>query len=98
MGFVDLHDYGSWEDHHLDPGDQIIGIYGLHNQLIRGIGFIMLNLRPSISFLEKLKRTVSCAHDDATITEPRPQGNAADEPNIGECDMDVEGGDVERST
>ena len=28
LGNLDLHDYGTWTDHFLEPGDQIIGMYG----------------------------------------------------------------------
>ena len=46
LGELDLHDYGNWIEHRMEPGDQIIGIYGFSNNLIRSIGFIMMNMKP----------------------------------------------------
>ena len=45
LGDIDLHDYGNWKEHRMEEGDQIIGIYGLQNNLIRGIGFILMNMK-----------------------------------------------------
>ena len=43
LGHVDLHDSGVWKEHRLAPGDKIIGIHGLMNNVIRGLGFIIMN-------------------------------------------------------
>lgn len=55
---LNLHDFGSWCEHRMEEGDQIIGMYGLHNNLIRSIGFIMMNMKPPESFFNQLKSNV----------------------------------------
>ena len=52
LGEIDLHEYGTWQEHYMEEGDQIIGIYGLQNNLIRGLGFILMNVQPSKGFIE----------------------------------------------
>ena len=71
LGDIDLHDYGTWKEHRMEEGDQIIGIYGLQNNLIRGIGFILMNMKPPSGFFEMLKNKVSCTSKDKNIAEPR---------------------------
>ena len=64
LGELDLHSHGEWEEFRMEEGDQIIGIYGLQNNLIRGIGFILMNLKPSRGFFEKLKNRISSTMKD----------------------------------
>ena len=42
-GVVDLHDYGDWEVFTVPDGYQIVGAYGVCNNLVRGLGFILFN-------------------------------------------------------
>lgn len=42
-GVVELHDYGDWESFAVEDGYQIVGVHGLSNNLIRGLGFILFN-------------------------------------------------------
>ena len=43
IGAVDLYEFGNTEVLHVDDGLQIVGVHGLYNNLIRGIGFILYN-------------------------------------------------------
>lgn len=45
-GDVSLYDFGDWHEQVLHKGDWIIGMYGIKNNLIRGIGFILFNPNP----------------------------------------------------
>lgn len=80
MGDIDLHDYGTWHEHRMDEGDHIIGMYGLQNNLVRGLGFILMNVKPSQGFMETLKGRMTCLGDSDAATEAKPLKNA-DEPN-----------------
>lgn len=85
LGDLDLHDYGTWTEHRMEEGDQIIGIYGLQNNLIRSIGFIMMNMKPPSGFFESLKQKISCNSNDNSIKAPRPLlSKNEDEPNLGD--------------
>ena len=42
-GAVDLHAYGDWEAYAVADGHQIVGVYGLCNNLVRGLGFVLFN-------------------------------------------------------
>ena len=83
LGEVDLHDFGQWKEHRMEDGDQIIGIYGLQNNLIRGIGFILMNMRPPTGFFERLKQSISCTKADSKlILEPREKVDEEEAPNL----------------
>ena len=73
LGLIDLHDFGTWQEHRLQPGDQIIGVYGIQNKLIRGIGFILVNMLPPEGYYDSPKRTsvLNCLSEDASVIEPR---------------------------
>lgn len=70
LGLVDLHDFGAWQEHRLAPGEQIIGIHGLQNNLIRSLGFIIMNVR-QFQGGDKLTNgsILNCGQEDSMIIE-----------------------------
>ena len=72
LGLVDLHDFGEWEEHRLYPGDQIIGIYGLMNNLIRGLGFVIMNSGVDATKARVDKGSILCCtgKESTNVVEP----------------------------
>ena len=76
MGEVNLHDYGEWDSFNLHPGDQVIGLYGLKNNLIRGLGFVLFNMNPpKLTELDMNDPVASSSTSSTVLPKLRPRNS-----------------------